>query len=135
MLDGDEESVAARWDIAIKAAYALNERNIDYAMAGKRIDFSNISAENILPKMLTPDETNLNLGNNNSVARTLGDVMGFQPMNISGRGVPGQEKNLLPKKDYPDLYAEWPEFTGVREVEVSGCRGPLDDPSLECVTS
>ncbi len=135
MLEGEEEIIEARWNAALKAASVINERDINYAMAGKLIDFSDISIENVWTKIVNTNDSDLNIGNNNSIARTLGDIMGFPSINIRGRALPGQEKNLLPQEQYPNLYEEWPALEGVYEIGISGEVGGLDDPILECTTS
>lgn len=107
-LSGDFETIIKpRWEYAIQAAKIINEKQIQYnVVASSRHDaflnafdiFINASAAAIA------SDQDLSVGNSNSVARTLGEVMGFDPINISGRPVSGQEKNLLPKETYPDLY-------------------------------
>lgn len=89
MLRGAEEEIDLRWQSALEASKKLSEQQVKYE--------------------LFPDLNDPNVGNCNSVARTLGEVMGFDPQNISGRRLPGQEKNLLPPDRFPDLYKQWPE--------------------------
>jgi hypothetical protein len=78
MVEGNE-SVVARWEAALNATTALAFRTITYNPLGG-------------------DIKDVNVGNSNSIARTLGDVLGFPTQNISGRFVIGQEKNLITPK-------------------------------------
>lgn len=107
-LSGDFETIIKpRWEYAIQAAKKINEQQIQYnVVASKRHDaFLNaLNIFTVASTAATASDQDLGVGNSNSVARTLGEVMGFDPINISGRSVSGQEKNLLPKETYPDLY-------------------------------
>lgn len=106
MLEGDYEIVKSKWEQALLAAQVLNDKQIKYNLIGSSNQsnpllsmFMQTSSASINPEDITE-------GNSNSVARTLGDVMGFDILNIriSGLLAPGQEKNLLPKTIYPGLY-------------------------------
>jgi hypothetical protein len=70
--------------VALRAAEVLTKNNFTYKAFPSSDD--------------TPN------GNCNSVSRTIGDIMGVGPQKISERGVPSQEKNLLPSYSFPDLY-------------------------------
>lgn len=108
-LSGDFETIIKpRWECAIQAAKKINEQQIQYHVVASYRQDAFLNAFNIFMNanaaVIASDDQDLSVGNSNSVARTLGEVMGFDPINISGRLVSGQEKNLLPKEIYPDLY-------------------------------
>ena len=107
-LSGDFETIIKpRWKSAIQAAKKINEQQIQYNVVASNRQDAFLNAFNIFMNAnsaVIGIDQDLSVGNSNSVARTLGEVMGFDPINISGRSVSGQEKNLLPKETYPDLY-------------------------------
>jgi hypothetical protein len=84
ILQGNEDAIEARWQVALRAAEVLTKNNFTYKAF--------------------PSSDNTFDGNCNSVSRTIADVMGVGPQKISERGVPGQEKNLLPSHSFPRLY-------------------------------
>ena len=108
VFEGDENAVEIRWKAAVKAADFINRGNFIYKAF--------------------PDMKNNSEGNCNSVTRTVGDCMGVVPQSISGRALPGQEKNLLPKHAYPELY-----ISGI--LDESSYRLQLAPKANSCVVS
>ncbi len=109
MLEGDFETVVkVKWEKALLAANTINQQDIKYNMFASNNNnaFLHAFSSFISGNAVAINDQDVSVGNSNSVARTLGDIMGFAPVNLSGRLVTGQEKNLLPRDVYPDLYED-----------------------------
>jgi hypothetical protein len=86
VFQGTAAEATARWNAGSVAALQITNNNVTYDLMGG-------------------PGAGLSMGNSNSVANTLGAVMGVETPNLSWWTFnPGDGKNLLPKEAYPNLY-------------------------------